>query len=88
MKELTDQLLDASDEQMSELLDSYKEDLLEPLEDDDAVLDADSIYTPGMSRSERYATYRASMEERISKARNDRVRRVLQAMCDYVVSFE
>jgi hypothetical protein len=75
---------------LQEMLTSSKDMLLEPLEDvANAVLDPyDSIYTPNMTRRERYQAYRSSMEERLSTARNPQVRRVLQELKDFVLSFE
>jgi hypothetical protein len=74
---------------MQEMLQSSKDMLLEPLEDvANAVLDPDSIYTPTMTRGERYQAYRASMEERLRTARNPQVQRVLQELKDFVLSFE
>jgi len=90
MQELTNELLNCANDssQMQEILNSYQDFLLEPLDDDDAVLDPDSIYTADMSRAERYQAYRGSMEERVRSARNPTVRTVLEAMKDFVLSFE
>ena len=77
-----------SDQAMQELLNDASDLLLEPLEDDDAVLETDSIYTPGMTRKERYETYKATMDERIQTARNSTVRVVLQKLTDFVLSHE
>ena len=83
-------LLDVAGDQdaTTGVLESWKEFLLEPLEDDNAVLEADSIYKSGMTRAERYQTYRATMEERIQSARNSTVRNVLQKLSDFVLSNE
>ena len=90
MSGMLDELLatDASEEQMLPILEAYKPFLLEPLDDDNAVLEPDSIYRPGMKREERYQAYRTSMEQRVSKARNGNVQKVLTAMMNYVLSFE
>jgi hypothetical protein len=90
MQELMSNLLGvAGNEQaMQVLLESSKELLLEPLEDDDAVLETDSIYTPNMTRKERYDVYRTTMLDRIAKAKNTNVRIVLQKMSDFVLSHE
>ena len=76
------------DEATQVLLEASKDLLLEPLEDDHAVLETDSIYQPDMTRQERYQTYRTTMLERIDKARNSNARWVLEKMSDYVLSHE
>jgi len=91
MSEISQDLLRvvASDsERMDRILKDNAEFLLEPLEDDDAVLDPDSIYSTDMDRSGRYEAYRTSMEERIKNARNRDVRKVLTALRDFVLSHE
>ena len=90
MQDLMSSLLDVAGDQdaTTGVLESWKEFLLEPLEDDNAVLEADSIYKSGMTRAERYQTYRATMEERIQSARNSTVRNVLQKLSDFVLSNE
>jgi hypothetical protein len=50
--------------------------------------DPDSIYTPQMSRTDRYQAYRASIDERVESAKNPQVISVLKAMKAFVVSFE
>ena len=60
--------------------------LLEPLEDKDAVLDPDSIYTSSMTRTERYQAYEGSMEERVASANNPAVKQVLTSLRDFVLS--
>ena len=84
-------LLNAADDPdtMTSLLEAARDWLLEPLEDvDGAVLETDSIYTPQMTRAQRYQTYRQTMQERIQGARNGSVRTVLQTMSDFVLSHE
>lgn len=89
MQELNQQLLNASAEsQLQELLESNKEFLLEPLEEDDAVLEEDSIYSPTMTRAERYQAYRRTMEERVASSRNAQVKRVLVALKEFVLRHE
>jgi hypothetical protein len=89
MQQLVAQLLNVrSDQQISEILTQHMDFLLEPLEDTDAVLDPDSIYKGEMNRSQRYQAYKESMQERLSTARDPNVVKVLQAMRDFVVSFE
>eukprot|EP00980_Cylindrotheca_fusiformis_P021124 scaffold8114_cov126-Cylindrotheca_fusiformis.AAC.10 len=90
MQELTNELMNAVGEEarIQEVLMNYKSFLLEPLEDPDAVMDADSIYTPQMSRTERFQAYRSSMDERLQNSRNVQVRSILQSMRDFVLSYE
>jgi hypothetical protein len=92
MQDITKQLLDAVTEESSSsvrrVLDANKDFLLELLEDQDAVLDSDSIYTPNMTRKERYETYKASMDRRIGTSRNKEACAVLTHMRDYVLEFE
>ena len=95
MQRLTSELLNCgtadtpeNQQRRQDVLAEYQDFLLEPLEDDDAVLDPDSIYTPGMTRAQRYEAYKASMDERVGSARNPQARIVLSAMRDFVLSFE
>lgn len=96
MQELNRALLDAvgtSDiaarqTALTHILRQYRDFLLEPLEDVSTVLDGDSIYTPQMSRAERFQAYRTSMNERIESSQNLKVKAVLQAMRDFVLEFE
>ena len=41
-----------------------------------------------MTRNERYEAYRASMEERLAKAKNAEVKSILRSMRDYVLNQE
>lgn len=88
MQQLIAALLQAPPENIQDILESHKDFLLEPLEDMDAVLDPDSIYRGDMTRSQRYQAYRVSMQERLAKARDPKAQKVLQAMMDFVLSFE
>lgn len=90
MQEIMSNLLNVvGDEQATvALLQDASDFLLEPLEDDEAVLELDSIYKPNMSREERYQTYRKAMQERIQGARNSDVRSVLQKLSDFVLAKE
>ena len=88
MQQLIAALLQAPPENIQDILESHKDFLLEPLEDMDAVLDPDSIYRGDMTRSQRYQAYRESMQERLAKARDPKAQKVLQAMMDFVLSFE
>lgn len=90
MDQLVNELLNVvgNEQQTTEVLENYKDFLLEPLEDDDAVLDPDSIYDSTMDRTARYVAYRESMEARLSSARNPSVKRVLDSMKQFVLSHE
>lgn len=88
MQQLIAALLQTPPENIQNILESHKDFLLEPLEDMDAVLDPDSIYRGDMTRSQRYQAYRVSMQERLAKARDPKAQKVLQAMMDFVLSFE
>lgn len=66
------------------ILDKNSELLLEPLVDDNAMMDEDSIYEPGMSRDERFIRYDEVMEQRIQKATKLSVRKILSVMREYV----
>jgi hypothetical protein len=87
---LTNELLNMvqDPEQVQVILQANREFLLEPLEDDDAYLDPDSVYTANMSRAERYQAYRTTMEKRLATAKNPSVRQVLTALFDFVMSHE
>ncbi len=71
---------------LNDILDQNSDLLLEPLNEENAVMDGDSIYEPGMSRDERFDRYDQVMEERIEKALNKSVRRILSTMKEYVSS--
>jgi hypothetical protein len=90
MQELVNELLNVveREEETQRTLQSYQDFLLEPLECDGAVLDSDSIYSSTMNRTQRYAAYRESMEERVTKAKSTSVRQVLISLQNFVLSFE
>jgi hypothetical protein len=95
MEELNRLLLDAGgfsgdrrDEEMRAVLQQYRDFLLEPLEDPDAVLEENSIYSSQMSRAERYQAFRRSLSERIESSKNLKVTTALQAMKNFVLEFE
>jgi hypothetical protein len=90
MQALTYEMLDSvqDPERMQTMLQDNRDFLLETLEDKDAVLDPDSVYTYEMSRAERYQAYRNTMEERMSTAKNPAVQQVLTALYDFVTSHE
>ena len=88
MKELTTDLLArlSDDESVSRLLRSNEEFLLEQLNNLDAVLEPDSVFSPDMSREERFERYRQVMEERIENARAPAAKKALGALQDFVWS--
>jgi hypothetical protein len=85
MKDLMTNLLNADDSRMQNLLLENEELLMEPLLEDDAVLDKDSIYDRGMSMEERFDRYESAMVEREEKAVNKSVARILVAMREFVM---
>jgi len=88
MKELTTDLLARlyDDEAVSKLLTSNEDFLLEQLDNPDAVLEPESVYTPDMDREERYRRYREVMEDRIENARAPAAKKALGALKDFVLS--
>lgn len=90
MKELTTNLLAciSDDESVSHLLRTNEEFLLEQLNNIDAALEPDSVFTPSMSRSERFEQYRRVMEDRIRNAKAPAAKNVLSALKDFVTSKE
>jgi hypothetical protein len=88
MQELVNELLNVCDDAaaMQSLLEEQADFLLEPLDDDRAVLDPDSIYRSNMTREERYQAYETSMAERLVTARNPAVKKVLTTLKDFVLS--
>jgi hypothetical protein len=90
MQALINELLDTvrDPEKLQAILQANQDFLLETIEEKDAVLDDDSVYTFNMSRAERYQAYRNVMEERMSTAKNPAVKQVLTALYDFVTSHE
>eukprot|EP00580_Thalassiosira_gravida_P012888 CAMPEP_0201651034 /NCGR_PEP_ID=MMETSP0493-20130528/42312_1 /ASSEMBLY_ACC=CAM_ASM_000838 /TAXON_ID=420259 /ORGANISM="Thalassiosira gravida, Strain GMp14c1" /LENGTH=227 /DNA_ID=CAMNT_0048127293 /DNA_START=19 /DNA_END=702 /DNA_ORIENTATION=- len=90
MKELTGNLLNclSSDDAVAELLQSNEDFLLEQLNDVDVVLEPGSVYTPDMSREERFREYERVMEERIGDARAPAAKKALGALLDFVMDRE
>lgn len=84
----SDCLQQSSIDAMKGILLDEKKFLLEPLEDRDAVVDEDSIYTPDMSRDERYEAHRVSMQERVQKAKDPSARKVLTALMEFTASYK
>ena len=86
MKELMGNLVLADESEINRILGENEDLLMEPLLDDDAVMDEDSIYDRGMTRDERFDRYEEVMLERESKAVNGNVQRILSAMRVFVMS--
>jgi hypothetical protein len=90
MKEITNEMLNAypNRDQMLLILQSHEEFLLEPLEDDLAVQDVDSIYRNCTNRTERYRRFEQSMVDRQRSVRDESVRQVLTMLNDFILSHE
>jgi len=90
MGSLTNELLNVIGDEKSirTILEDSRDFLLEPLEEEDALAGSGSIYTPDMTRFERYQAYRASMNKRLQTSKNGQAKAVLKAMSDYVLQFE
>ena len=90
MKEITTELLMciSDDDSVSELLLSHEDFLLDQLNNLDAVLEADSVLSPDMTRAERFARYGKVMQERINGARAPAAKKALGALKDFVMSRE
>ena len=88
MQEIVNELLNVvgDSDRTRSILEENTDFLLDPLDDDQAVLDPDSIYTSTMSRDERYQAYEISMTERLATARNSSVKMGLSSLKDYVLS--
>jgi len=90
MSSLTGDLLNGLGDEaaMRTILEENRDFLLEPLEVEDSLAASGSIYTPDMSRLERYRAYRKSVEQRLESSGNEKAKAVLTAMKDYVLEFE
>lgn len=88
MRELTTDLLArlSDEEAVAELLRSNEDFLLEQLNDLDAVLEPESVFTPDMGREERFGRYREVMDERIANARAPAAKKALGALKDFVMA--
>jgi len=67
MGSLTNELLNVIGDEKSirTILEDSRDFLLEPLEEEDALAGSGSIYTPDMTRFERYQAYRASENQMV-----------------------
>lgn len=92
MKQMTNAMLDAVPDgaKLRAILDSHKEFLLEPLDDENAVQEdvEDSIYRHCRNRAERFAAFARSMTDRLATAKDPSVRQVLTALKDFVMQHE
>jgi hypothetical protein len=91
MQTLTNSMLNAvpfEKEKLLAILQENKQFLLDPLENDLAVQENDSIYLECANRTERYRAFGGSMDSRLLKVRDPSVRLVLQTMRDFVLEFE
>jgi hypothetical protein len=90
MQQLVGELLSVygNEDETMRVLEKYKEFLLEPLDDLEAVLDPESIYNNIDTREARFEAYRTSMEERIATAKDAKAKKVLTAMMEYVLQYE
>ena len=73
-----------NNQKLLSILNENSELILEPLIEDDALMDGDSIYDVGMSKEERFIRYNEVMEQRIEKAVNKSVKKILILMKDFV----
>ena len=88
MKELTTDLLAciSDNDAVNHLLHSNEKFLLEQLNNMDAVLEPESVFTPNMNREERFDMYQQVMNERIKNARAPVAKKALEALRDFVWS--
>jgi hypothetical protein len=90
MQQMTNAMLNAAPDntQLLAILAANKDFLLEPLEDENAVQEADSIYLLCNARAERYRAFEQSMADRLAKAKDPAVRQVLTSIMDFVMHCE
>ncbi|VEU38804.1 unnamed protein product [Pseudo-nitzschia multistriata] len=90
MSSMTDDLLNSLGNKaaMRAVLEENRDFLLEPLESEETLAGSGSIYTPDMSRSERYQAYRKNVNKRLESSNNAKAKAVLTAMRDFVLEFE
>jgi len=90
MSSFTDDLLNSLGDKTATraILEENRDFLLEPLESEDSLAGSGSIYTPEMSRAERYQTYKNSVNKRLESSKNPTAKAVLTAMRDFVMEFE
>jgi len=88
MNELLDAVHDPDQQRVPQILQANRDFLIEPLQDFETVLDADSVYTAAMTRAERYQAYQTVMQERLATAKNPAVRTVVSALLEFVMTCE
>jgi hypothetical protein len=86
MKDVVSALLNADESKYEQILLANEELIMEPLLDDDAVMDEDSIYDVGMTREERFDRYEKRMLVREEEAFNRNVKKILGTMREFVLS--
>lgn len=86
MKEVMSNLLSADESDYERILLENEDLIMEPLLEDDAVMDEDSIYELGMTREERFERYELTMMDREAKAVNKSVQKILSSMRLFVMS--
>eukprot|EP00979_Chaetoceros_neogracilis_P014596 scaffold4777_cov256-Chaetoceros_neogracile.AAC.11 len=86
MKDVVSALLNADESKYEQILLANEELIMEPLLDDDAVMDEDSIYDVGMTREERFDRYEKRMLGREEEAFNRNVKKILGTMREFVLS--
>lgn len=91
MGELMNELFQNSledDKKIRDILSQNKALLLDPLINDEAVQDEDSIYAPGMTREARFDRYSEVVQERENNAVNASVKRILRLMREFVLEYK
>ena len=85
LQHILSDLIDAaqSDDEMRAILLKHENFLMEQF-DEDTFLEPESIFTSEMDRFERFDRYNAVMAERIIKAQNPKVKKVLKFMANFV----
>jgi hypothetical protein len=89
MKLIMNELMNVApdEEKIRTILKDHVDFLLEPLDDEKAVQDINSIYTNCKNRKERYATFEKSMSERINTAAtHPSVKQILTLYRDFIMS--
>ena len=86
MRDLINDLLNADETKFQSLLLENEELLMDPLLNDDAVLEKDTIYEKGMTVEERFEKYETVMLAREEKAVNKKAAQILAGMREFVMS--
>jgi hypothetical protein len=90
MKQITNAMLHVvpDHDKIVTILQDNQDFILEPLDDDMAVQDVDSIYLSCRNRTERYRTFQQSIHQRLTSVQDRAVRQVVTALLDFVLSHE